>query len=176
MCEQKEEQQESEKEYSGTKARQHALEDARRTLDEQLVSVNDISRKGWRVLQFNGLVATVAVALLPTVFSDEELGLPLIGLFSTAIGLFVISTVVAYRIQHPQNVVNGPGTDVYRHVSDYNYPENQYLREILERYSTGIDTVRETTKNNSDQLQIAVITSAVGLIVLLLFILVSITV
>lgn len=174
MC--TEEEQRESVENRGTKARQFALEDARRTLDEQLVSVNDISRKGWRVLQFNGLVATVAVALLPTVLSNEELGVTLIGLFSVAIGLFVVSTVIAYRIQHPQNVVNGPGTDVYRHVSDYDYPENQYLREILERYATGIDTVRETTKSNSNQLQIAVITSAVGLIVLLLFILVSVTI
>jgi len=175
MCEEKEEQRESTKETSGTKARQHALEDARNTLSEQLVSVNDITRKGWRVIQFNGLVATVAVALFPTVLSRESITLAETSIFIVSIIPFVISTVFAYRIQHPQSVINGPGTDVYRYASKYDYPEDEYLRDILDRYANGIDTVRETTENNSEQLRIAVTTSAVGLVVLIISVLISVT-
>jgi len=42
-----------------SEARRHALDDARRVLDQELQSLNDITQKAWRVVQFNGLVATV---------------------------------------------------------------------------------------------------------------------
>lgn len=155
-------------EQDGTKARRHALTDARRTLNEHLVAVNDMSRKGWRVLQFNGIVATVVAALVPTQFSLSDFSLITVVLLALYLLLFVVSTYFAYRIQRPKGVDMGPSSDAFRHTSEYDYPEDEYLTEIIGTYANAIDRVGESNTESSKGLRIAVTTSALGLASLLI--------
>lgn len=155
-------------EQDGTKARHHALTDARRTLNEHLVSVNDMSRKGWRVLQFNGIVATVVAALIPTQFTLSDFSLITVILLAIFLLMYIISTYFAYKIQRPRGVEMGPSSDVFRYAAEYDYPEDEYLAEILETYADAIDSVGRSNTESSSGLRIAVTTSAMGLASLLI--------
>lgn len=151
---------------SSTEARHHALEDARRVLDHELQSLNDVTRKSWRIVQFNGLVATVFAALVPIQSGLNELTL-IPGLILTAAALVLgYSTYTAFQTQERERVRTGPETDMYRAVSDHDYEEDEYLSHALRIHADDIDAMQPTTENKSEDVDRALLTSILGVILL----------
>ena len=48
----------------------HAIEEARRTLDQQLDAFNDVNDKAWRIVQLNGIIATIYIAAVANALND----------------------------------------------------------------------------------------------------------
>lgn len=48
----------------------HAIEEARRTLDQQLEAFNDVADKAWRIVKLNGIIATIYVAAVANALDD----------------------------------------------------------------------------------------------------------
>jgi hypothetical protein len=166
---------ETEKEKSGgksgstasTQARAHALEDARRVVDLELQSVNDLTRKAWRVVRFNGLVATVFAALVPTQSGLDQLDQFSGGFFAAAIIALGFSTYIAYRTQKREKVKTGPESGLYRALANHEYDEDDYLSRSLEIHADCLDSLNPTTEEKSENLDDAIITSVLGVILLL---------
>ncbi|WP_162989915.1 hypothetical protein [Natronorubrum halophilum] len=148
-------------------ARRQALTDARRTVDQQLISVNDISRKAWRVVQFNGLVATILATLIPSLFNLDQFHFVSIILLAIGISALVYSTKLTYQIQQRQRVQNGPESKLYRRIAEYDYDESTYLSKALNLYANALNNLVQSTESMSEDLNRAVITSAIGLVFLI---------
>lgn len=149
-----------------TEARHHALEDARRVLDHELQSLNDVTQKAWRVVQFNGLVATVFAALVPTRSGLTQLG-PISGLLLVgAVIALGYSTYTAYRTQERESVNTGPETDMYRAVADHSYEEDDYLSHSLKIHANCLDSLHPSTEEKSEDVDEALLTSVLGVILL----------
>lgn len=147
-------------------ARQHALEDARRVLDHEFQSLNDITQKAWRVVQFNGLVATVFAALVPTRSGLTQIG-PISGVFLVgAIIALGYSTYTAYRTQERESVNTGPETKMYRAVANYSYDEDDYLSHSLKIHASCLDSLQPSTEEKSEDVDKALLTSILGVILL----------
>lgn len=158
--------QESEGTDSSTEARHHALEDARRVLDHELQSLNDVTQKSWRIVQFNGLVATVFAALVPIQSGLNQLTL-IPGLILTAAALVLgYSTYTAFQTQERESVRTGPETEMYRAVSNHNYEEDEYLSHALRIHADDIDAMQPTTEDKSKDVDRALLTSILGVILL----------
>lgn len=166
--EETENQQEESEEESCTslEARRHALEDARRVLDQELQSLNDITRKAWRVVQFNGLVATVFAALVPTQSSLTQIT-PISGiLLAGAVISLGYSTYKAFQTQQRESISTGPETDMFRAVAEHDYDEDDYLSRAINIHSDCFDKVQSKTENKSEDVDNALITSILGVILL----------
>jgi hypothetical protein len=164
--EETEKQEGSEETDSSTKARRHALEDARRVLDHELQSLNDVTRKSWRIVQFNGLVATVFAALVPMQSELSQLNLISGPILAVAALLLGHSTYTAFQTQERESVRTGPETDMYRAISDHNYEEDEYLSHALRIHADDIDAIKPTTENKSEDVNKALLTSILGVILL----------
>lgn len=158
--------QESEGTDSSTEARHHALEDARRVLDHELQSLNDVTQKSWRIVQFNGLVATVFAALVPIQSGLNQLTL-IPGLILTTAALVLgYSTYTAFQTQERESVRTGPETEMYRAVSNHDYEEDEYLSHALRIHADDIDAMQPTTEDKSKDVDRALLTSILGVILL----------
>lgn len=158
---------ESEETDSPTEARRHALEDARRVLDHELQSLNDVTRKSWRIVQFNGLVATIFAALVPIQSGLNQLILIPGLVLAAAVLILGYSTYTAFQTQERERVRTGPETDMYRAVSDHGYEEDEYLSHALRIHADGIDDMQPTAENKSEYVDRALLTSILGVIFLL---------
>jgi len=161
-----EEQEESGGSEPSTEARRHALEDARRVLDHELQSLNDVTQKSWRIVQFNGLVATVFAALVPIQSGLSQLTM-IPGLVLGAAALLLgHSTYTAFQTQERESVRTGPETDMYRALSDHNYEEDEYLSHALRIHADDIDAIQPSTEDKSEDVDKALLTSILGVILL----------
>lgn len=156
MCEQDE---------SGVVAQRHAIEDARRSLDEQLQEVNDISLKSWRAIKFNGLILTIVASISPFGPFEAPAGLPSV-VMGIVVVVMVISTYLSLKIQRPNQVYNGPDTENFEKVCEDDFSEGEYLSSALQGYYTAIRQVQQLNEDNADRLEWSVFTSAVALVVL----------
>ncbi len=164
--EETEKQEEAEETDSPTEARRHAIEDARRVLDHELQSLNDVTQKSWRIVQFNGLVATVFAAIVPIQSGLKQLTLiPGLVLAAAAVGLGY-STYTAFQTQERERVRTGPETDMYRTVSSHDYEEDEYLSHALRIHADDIDAMQPTTEEKSEDVDRALFTSIVGVMLL----------
>jgi hypothetical protein len=162
----KQKEEESDESDTSTEARRHALEDARRVLDHELQSLNDVTQKSWRIVQFNGLVATVFAALVPIQSGFNQLT-PIPGLVLAAAGLVLgYSTYTAFQTQERERVRTGPETDMYRALSDHDYKEDEYLSHALRIHANDIDAMQPTTEDKSEDVDKALLTSILGVILL----------
>lgn len=151
---------------TSTEARRYALQDARRVLDHELQSLNDVTQKSWRIVQFNGLVATVFAALVPIQSGLSQLT-PIPGLVLATAALFLgHSTYTAFQTQERESVRTGPETDMYRALSNHNYEEDEYLSHALRIHADDIDAIQPTTKDKSEDVDKALLTSILGVILL----------
>ena len=137
-----------------------ALEDARRTHDQQLEAYNDIDEKGWRVLRFNGIVATVAMA--GAVSIENNPSVCAVVLFLGGIGLLSWST---YRIMYKQpikEVTLGPSTEDLENIMSKNPKEGVYLEWMTKRYAEWSDIVTVAVEENSANVDLAKLLSVLG--------------
>ena len=116
-----------------TESFKHALEEARRTFDHQITAYEDADEKSWRVLRFNGLVATIAVAgavNIPPPFSILELGS-----FVAGIMVLGISTILVFRGLPHNEVGLGASREFLDRVGAKNPPEEVYLHWAINQYA-----------------------------------------
>ena len=165
--EETENQEESKKDSdTSSEARRHALDDARRVLDQELQSLNDITQKAWRVVQFNGLVATVFASLVPTQSSLTQIT-PISGfLLGGAVISLGYSTYRAFQTQQRESISTGPETDMFRAVAKHDYDEVDYLSRAINIHSDCFDKVQSKTEDKSEDVDNALITSILGVILL----------
>lgn len=127
-----------------------ALEEARRTWDQQLDAFNDVAEKAWRVVRLNGLVATVYIAAIanapPNISISTSTGL----IIGSGLFLLAISTYLAVNGQQAQRVSVGQGTEAFTAVRKHDPAEIVYLYETLKDYEDGIEGVAEKTEQNGD--------------------------
>lgn len=163
---------------SGTEARRHALDDARQRLAELHNSIGELGQKGWRVMQFNATVVTILATFGPSQLSISSNSSFVLGAVALTFGLalvsFAYSTWVGYRMQSPDELENGPGSDVYSWTSEYDYSEDEYLSTVLEDYAESINTVEDCNAKVASKLGRTLAASAVGMAFLLLGIVVTI--
>lgn len=137
-----------------------AMEDARRTHDEQLQAYSDIDDRNWRVLQFNGLIATIAIAGAVNV--GENISPAAISLFFLGIALLTYST---YRLLHKTPVTEvtlGPSDNDLGKISEKNPAEGVYLDWMIGLYSEWTKSVENATRENSANVDLAKLLSVVG--------------
>lgn len=164
----KNQKEESEKEQdTSTEARHHALEDARRVLDHELKSLNDVTQKSWRVVQFNGLVATVFTALVPIQSGINQLTLTSGLVLGTAALVLGYSTYTAFQTQERERVPTGPETDMYRALANHDYEKDEYISHALRIYAEDIDTMQPKTEDKAEDVDRALLTSIFGVILLI---------
>ncbi|WP_226006037.1 hypothetical protein [Natrinema salinisoli] len=142
----------------------HALEEARRTLDQQLEAFNDVTDKAWRIVQMNGIIATVYTAAvanaLPELSFTYLSGIP-IGLGLILLG---VSVYLATEGQEAQTVTIGQSSDAFESLRATDPPEIAYLYETLKDYETWIDQVNEKTTTNGDTVNTAKRALIVGVV------------
>jgi hypothetical protein len=76
------------------------------------------------------------------------------------------STYTAFQTQERESVRTGPETDMYRAISDHNYEEDEYLSHALRIHADDIDAIKPTTENKSEDVNKALLTSILGVILL----------
>ncbi|WP_147298772.1 MULTISPECIES: hypothetical protein [unclassified Haloferax] len=144
----------------------HAIEDARRTHDQQLDAYNDIGEKAWRIVRLNGLVATIYVAAVANAFSGVTF--PRCALLSVVLGFvsLLASTLFAMYGQQQRTVSVGQSPESFEMVRKHDPDEITYLYETLNGYEQWITDVRKKTSANGSAVNVAksLFLTGVGLI------------
>jgi len=143
----------------------HAIEDARRTHEYQIEAYDDIDEKSWRVLRFNGVVATVAVAgavNLSPPFSTFVWVFALGGL-----GCLVYSTYLALDGQPENEITVGPSGDDFQTVVEKNPQEPVYLSWMVQNYADYTEEGVEKVEKNAEAVDRAKVFTIIGVGVLL---------
>jgi len=140
----------------------HAIEEARRTLDQQLQAFNDVADKGWRIVQLNGIIATIyASAVVNSLsalnFSTKSLLSIFIGFFLMAVSIFLVISE-----QESHKIMIGQGTEAFRSMRENDPEEIVYLYETIKSYEKWIDDVGKKTKYNGRIIEAAKISLTVG--------------
>jgi len=135
-----------------SEARRHALDDARRVLDQELQSLNDITQKAWRVVQFNGLVATVFAKPRTHPIQSNSDNTTLRNPTRRAVISLGYSTYRAFQTQQRESISTGPETDMFRAVAKHNYDEVDYLSRAINIHSDCFDKVQSKTEDKSQYL------------------------
>lgn len=128
----------------------HALEEARRTLDQQLEAFNDIADKAWRIVQLNGIIATVYVAAVANALDDLTYTWMSVILVALGLVLMGISVYLAAEGQQAQTVTIGQSSDAFASIREHDPDEITYLYKTLADYEEWIDQVHEKTEANGD--------------------------
>ena len=148
-----------------TESFKHALEEARRTFDHQITAYEDADEKSWRVLRFNGLVGTIAVAgavNIPPPFSIWELGAFVVGIL-----LLGTSTVLVFRGLPHNEVGLGASREFLDRVGEKNPPEEVYLHWTINQYADWTELARKRTIENSSRVDLSKLLSLLGVGVLI---------
>lgn len=98
-------------------------DDLTRVLDRHIDAHADLSTRPIQLIQLNGLVLTIVVALV----SEFQSGLFVSPLGQLGVVLLVLSTVVALAGYRLRAVELGPGTTVARHALSYRMTAREYL-------------------------------------------------
>lgn len=137
----------SEPEYD-IESYRHAITEARRTLDQQLKAFNDVNGKAWRIVQLNGIIASVYIAAVANALDGLNftplpaliliLGLVLLGL----------SAYFAATGQNVEKITIGQGSDAFESVRKNDPSEIAYLYKTLEDYEQWIVEANAKTDQN----------------------------
>lgn len=139
-------------EKSGTSSEIEALrlglEDAKRTHNEALVAFSEVSEKAWRIVQLNGIVATIFASAV--VSSPDSLSFTLIPILSLFIGFILIglSTWEATAGQEATKLNLGQSSDALASLRDHRPAESKYIEETLKSYESWIDECIQKTEKN----------------------------
>ena len=128
-----------------------AIEEARRTLDQQLQAFNDITNKAWRIVQLNGIVATIYVSAVVNAADILTFTLPAIILIGTGLILMSGSVLLAAEGQEAKKTTIGQGSDAFESVRKNDPKEIAYLYKTLEDYESWIDEVNSKTERNGSR-------------------------
>lgn len=123
------------------------LEDARRTHREQLQAYNDVDDKRWRVLQFNGIIATVAMA---GVVNLSE-GIPVLVLVLIGVGALCLGVSTYYLLKGSPNqtAILGPSREKMTEIADMNPSPPVYCHWMTKQYLNWANTMEMRVNENS---------------------------
>lgn len=127
----------------------HALEEARRTWDQELDAFNDVAEKSWRLVRLNGIVATIYIAAVANAPSSLVIGAYAGILIGAGLLLLGISTYLVLDGQQAQEVPVGQSTETFEGVRKHDPDEIVYLIETLKSHEKGIEQVTEGTEQNA---------------------------
>lgn len=128
----------------------HALEEARRTLNQQLEAFNDVAEKAWRIVQLNGIIATIYIAAVANALNDLRFTLLPTIIVGAGLVLMGISVYLATEGQEASRVTIGQDSDAFESVRENDPDEIVYLYKTLEDYETWIAEVHRKTKSNGE--------------------------
>jgi len=133
----------------------HALEEAQRTLDQQLEAFNDINEKAWRIVRLNGLIATVYVAAMVNALEGLTFSIHSMILIISGLSTMAASVFLAASGQEAKTVTIGQGPDAFESLRDNDPSEITYLYKTIEDYESWIDQVNRKTKKNGATVNLA---------------------
>lgn len=142
-----------------------AIEDVRRTHAYQIEAYDDIDEKSWRILQFDGVVATVATAGIVNLqppFPWYVWSLSLGGFAGLA-----ISTYLALDGQPENRITVGPGTNDFQKVNSMNPEEAVYLSWMVRNYTKYFEEGVEKVERNAEAIDRAKVFSIISVGLLL---------
>ena len=126
----------------------HAIEEARRTLDQQLNAFNDVGEKAWRIVQLNGIVATIYISAIANALGSLQFTTLATGFIGGGLCALGLSAYLVVNGQDAQVVFIGQSTHSFAQVRKYDPPEIAYLYKTLESYECWIESVGEKTEQN----------------------------
>lgn len=134
---------------------QHAIDDAQRTLNQQLVAFNDISEKSWRIVRFNLLISTLFIGIFTNISKSSSFQrINIILILFGSIG-FILSTIIAIIGQTGKSVSIGINTKSFKSVRENDPREIVYLYMALEEYEKAIESTHKKTMQNRKCIQIS---------------------
>lgn len=128
----------------------HAIQEARRTLDQQLKAFNDVNGKAWRIVQLNGIIATIYISAVANALGDLQLTLIPTGLLSLGLISMACSAYLAANGQDVRKVTIGQGTDAFESIRQTDPSEIEYLYKTLEDYEDWIEEVNRKSEQNGE--------------------------
>lgn len=144
----------------------HALQEARRTLDHQLKAFNDVNDKAWRIVQFNGIIATVYIAAVANAIGSLTLEPIPVGVIVAGLVSIGASAFLAAEGQKATKVTIGQSTDAFESLRENDPSEIAYLYKTLEDYEDWIDEVNEKTESNGSMINTAKWLMIIGVVLI----------
>jgi hypothetical protein len=141
----------------------HAIEEARRTHDQQLTAFEDIDNKAWRLVQLNGIISTIYVSAVANAL--ELLSFTVLSKVVIVLGLVFIglSTILGIVGQRERSVKVGQSPESFESLRK-NYPDEfTYLDETLCSYERWIGENEQKTTRNDFVVTIGKLSSLVGI-------------
>ncbi|MDZ5810372.1 hypothetical protein U4E84_03260 [Halorubrum sp. AD140] len=143
------------------------LEDVRSAHQHELESFEDKKEKGWRAIQFNGIVGTIIIAVLtrtdipsqPQLVTVLLLGLGSLALFA--------STGLGFYTQRNAHLTVGPSKKAVDLVRSGDHPEVEYIAVYARKYDRWRANAADVTDCRSKEVYSAMILSLLGVILLL---------
>ncbi|WP_254810729.1 hypothetical protein [Natronosalvus amylolyticus] len=154
----------------------HALQEAGRTLDQQLEAFNDVADKAWRIVQLNGIIGTVYIAAVANALPSLSITYLSGGFIAVGLICFGISVYLATEGQEAQTVVIGQSSDSFRSIRSTDPSEIEYLYKTLEDYEGWIDRVNVKTEINGDTVNKAKRALIAGVVFIILGTLIAVVV
>ncbi|MFP8954433.1 hypothetical protein ACLI4Z_15910 [Natrialbaceae archaeon A-arb3/5] len=143
------------------------LEDVRSAHRHELESFEDKKEKGWRTIQFNGIVGTIIIAILTQTSIPSQPQLPTVILLGIGgIALFV-STGLGFYAQRNAHLTVGPSKKAVDLVRSGDHPEVEYIAVYARKYDRWRANAADVTDCRSKEVYGAMILSLVGVILLL---------
>lgn len=142
----------------------HALDEARRTLDQQLEAFNDVNEKAWRIVQLNGLIATVYVAAVANALDGLTFSMYSILFVSVGLVIMGFSVFLAAEGQEATKVTIGQSTDAFESLRSTDPSEIAYLYKTLQDYESWIAQVNKKTEINAETINWAKRLSIIGVV------------
>ena len=117
----------------------HALEEARRTWNQELAAFNDIAEKSWRLVRINGIVVTIYIAAMANALSNLVIGVRAGVIIGAGLLSLGISTYLALNGQQAEEVPVGQSTESFERVRKHDPEEIVYFVETLKSHEKGIE-------------------------------------
>lgn len=145
----------------------HALQEARHTLDQQLQAFNDVNDKAWRIVQLNGIIATVYIAAVANALNSLAVDWMSAGVVTLGLIAMAVSVFLATEGQEATTVAIGQSSDAFRSLRKTDPDEITYLYTTLEDYESWIDEVNRKTEQNGETVNTAKRLLLIGVVLII---------
>lgn len=152
---------------------QHAHSEAQQTLDRVLQTFPDLAGKAIQIIQLNGIVLTIIVAV-STQTAPARYSITLLtgSLLVLGMGLFLISTLAALAAYWSHSV--GAGYETSSTAIDHKLNEVEYLLWVLPKYHALINDAKTKANRKDNLIRFSIIAFSGGLILFLTGVLLSV--
>lgn len=143
-----------------------ALEEARRSYDKEIESINDVDEKAMRAARTGFLILGIAVSGV-AIFGSETLGdlsteVTLLG--GSGLALIFFSALLALGTYTATEYPTGIGRDHRNAALHDGYSKDEWLEFLIDEYGEWTDEVTEMSGANAQYLEYTVFFQSVGLL------------